>query len=132
MSALGKFDVRAPLRSAFAEFATWGRKVLVDLASHGEAGTVAAERDASPTSDSQAIFSTNPEASLRLTVMMRRLGLVRDEIRDRRVLREIESNCASCDETGDCRDWLRSKKTLGYHRFCLNAWRFDRLLAARK
>jgi len=132
MSAIGKLGVRVPLRNAVSDFATWGRKVLAGLATHGESGTVALESDAAPASDSESIFSTNPEAALRLTVMMRRLGLVRDEIRDHRVLREIESNCASCDETGDCREWLRSKKTVGYRRFCLNAWRFDRLLAARK
>jgi uncharacterized protein DUF6455 len=132
MSAIGKFGVRAPRRSAFGDFAAWGRKVLVGLASHGDSGMVTEESETVPASESDSIFSTNPEASLRLTVMMRRLGLVRDEIRDRRVLREIESNCASCDETGDCRDWLRSKKTVGYRRFCLNAWRFDRLLALRK
>lgn len=132
MSAIGKLAVPAPLRSAFGDFATWGRKVLVGLASHGESGTVTAESDAASASASDSIFSTNPEASLHLTVMMRRLGLVRDEIQDRRVLREIAANCASCDETSDCRDWLQSKKTVGYHRFCLNALRFDRLLAARK
>lgn len=132
MSASDRFGVRAPLRSAGGEVAAWGRRMLAGLASHGLFGTVVAESDAARASESESIFSANPEASLRLTVMMRRLGLVRDEIRDRRVLREIESNCAACDETSDCRDWLQSKRTVGYQRFCLNAWRFDRLLAARK
>jgi hypothetical protein len=131
MSAIGKLGFPLPVRSILGDFSAWGRKVLIGLTSHLGPGAIAAESDAFA-SESDSVFPINAEASLRLTVMMRRIGLIRGEIRDLRVLREIELNCASCDETGDCRHWLQSKKTTGYHRFCLNGWRFDRLLAARK
>ncbi len=130
MGAIGKFSFPTLLQSVLGGIDTLARKVLASLASHDESSIVI-EPDA-PEHHSGSILSASPESSLRLSVMMRRLGIVRDDIRNPRVLREIESNCASCDETSDCRDWLRSKKATGYHRFCLNALRFDQLLAARK
>jgi hypothetical protein len=79
-----------------------------------------------------ALLLAHPEASLRLTVMMRRLGLKRDDFHSGSMLREMELTCALCEETGDCRHWLRSKQTAGNHRFCPNARRFDRMLAMPK
>jgi uncharacterized protein DUF6455 len=131
MGAIGKFGFPLPLRSTLGDFSAWGRKVLTGLRLHLGPAAIATDSDAFA-SESDSVFPINAEASLRLTVMMRRIGLIRDAIRDLRVLREIELNCASCDDTSDCRHWLQSKKTTGYHRFCLNAWRFDRLLAARR
>jgi hypothetical protein len=116
---------------ALGRFGAWYRNVLAGLTAHRELETVQDETGASP-SQMDAILLAHPEASLRLTVMMRRLSLKRDDIHDGRTLREMELTCALCEETGDCRHWLRSKETAGNHRFCPNARRFDRLLAVPK
>jgi hypothetical protein len=119
------------LGKALGRLGTWYRNVLAGLTAHGEFETVLDDPGESP-SRMDAILNAHPEASLRLTVMMRRLSLKRDDIRDGRMLREMELNCALCEETGDCRHWLQSKQTAGNHRFCPNARRFDRLLAVPK
>jgi len=128
MNTTGDLTGATRLGKTLGRFRAWYRSILADLTSCGEFDTSLNEANASLTR-SDAILLPHPEASLRLTLMMRRLGLIREDIHDRRVLREIELNCALCDETSDCRDWLRSKKRAGHHRFCVNAWRFDRLLA---
>lgn len=112
------------LGNALGRFGSWYRTALAGLIAPDDGGASPSRMD--------AILLAHPEASLRVTAMMRRLGLERDEIHDGRTLREIESTCALCEETGDCRHWLRSKATVGNHRFCPNARRFDRLLSLRK
>lgn len=119
------------LGKALGRFGTWYRNVLAGLTADSELETVLNDTGASP-SQMDAILLAHPEASLRLTLMMRRLSLKRDDIHDGRTRRELELTCALCEETGDCLHWLRSKQTAGNHRFCPNARRFDRLLAVPK
>jgi Family of unknown function (DUF6455) len=68
-----------------------------------------------------AILRAHPAAPKRLTVMLRRLGISRERLRDSGALHDVEMTCTVCEATGECEHWLRAGKTDGYQGFCPNA-----------
>ena len=115
---------------ALARFRRLYGEAIAALKAQSGGGSMPDDAGASP--GINEVLLAHPEAPLRLTVMMRRLGLKRGDIADGRTLRGLEFTCALCQDTGDCRDWLRSKETTGHHRFCPNARQLDRLRARLK
>lgn len=74
-----------------------------------------------------AILRAHPGAQKRLAVMLRRLGIGRDRLRESGTLHDVEMTCTICEATGECDHWLRSGKTEGYELFCPNAQTFEAL-----
>ena len=78
-----------------------------------------------------AILRAHPGAPKRLAVMLRRLGISRDRLRESGTLHDVELTCTICEATGACDHWLRSGKSEGYRAFCPNAATFEALRAKK-
>jgi uncharacterized protein YjiS (DUF1127 family) len=81
-----------------------------------------------------AIASAYPGAPQLLRRMMERLGVAPAPLlRDAKLRRELEWNCAACSNRSPCRRWLRAAKPAAdaYRSFCPNAAALDRLSSAQ-
>jgi uncharacterized protein DUF6455 len=122
----------------FARLRGWWRGVIerqrlryeiTALDQRGQLDTVLRDVGASR-SAVNAILRVHPRAPKRLSAMLQRLGISRQQLRESGVLRDVEMTCTLCEATGKCDHWLRSGKSEGYRGFCPNAQTFDTLREA--
>jgi hypothetical protein len=99
---------------------------LAGAAASGELDAILAETGLAR-GQLQRLLQGHAESPRLLEAMTQRLGIEREAIAEREILREIERICSLCDSRGPCRRWLRSGATDGYDAFCPNAEWFDHL-----